>query len=95
MFSKDTKARLVSALTRKNLADEFESRASSPGPLSAKLKAAIKTMMCNKDAANELIKALETAGHQILSGPEHPNAARRLRDALCRKSAADEIAAQI
>jgi len=94
-LTKDTKARLVSALTRKKLADEFEALAVTPGACSAKLKAAIKAMMCNKAAANEVIAALETGGNQVLSGPANPNAARRLRDALCRKKAADEIDGQI
>ena len=94
-FTKDTKARLVSALTRKKLADEFETLSITPGACSAKLKAAIKAMMCNKAAANEVIAALETAGNQALSGPKSPNAARRLRDAMCRKKAADEIDAAI
>lgn len=95
MFTKDTKARLISALTRKSLADEFETLAAAPGLCSAKLKAAIKAMMANKAAADEVIAALETVGNQTLSGPAHPNAARRLRDALCRKKAADEIDSQI
>lgn len=94
-FTKKTKARLVSALTRKSLADEFEARAASPAACSAKLKAAIIAMMANKKAALEVIVALETAGNQVLSGPSHPNAARRLVDALCSKSAASEIDAQI
>jgi hypothetical protein len=94
-LTKDTKARLVSALTRKSLADEFEAKTVTPGACSAKLKAAIKAMMCNKAASDEVIAALETAGNQTLSGPKHPNAARRLRDALCRKKAADEIDALI
>lgn len=91
MFTKDTKARLVSALTRKKLADEFEALATSPGVCSAKLKAAIQAMMCDKAASDEVIAALETAGNQVLSGPKHPNAARRLQNAMCRKKAADEI----
>jgi hypothetical protein len=91
MFTKDTKARLVSALTRKSLADEFEAKASSPGAISAKLKASILAMMCNKAAANEVIAALQTGGNQVLSGPHSPNALRRLVDAMCRKSAAAEI----
>jgi hypothetical protein len=91
MFTKDTKARLVSALTRKKLADEFEALATSPGVCSAKLKAAIKAMMCNKAASDEVINALQTGGNQTLSGPRNPNAARRLINALCRKKAADEI----
>jgi hypothetical protein len=95
MFTKDTKARLVSALTRKKLADEFEALAASPAACSAKLKAAIRAMMANKAAADEVVAALETGGMQSLSGPKHPNAARRLRDAMCRKSAADEIDAAI
>lgn len=94
-FTKDTKARLVSALTRKSLADEFEAKATSPGAISSKLKAAITAMMGNKAAALEVINALENGGNQTLSGPSHPNAARRLRDAFCRKSAADEIDAVI
>jgi hypothetical protein len=95
MLTAKTKARLVSALTRKSLADEFEAKAASPAPLSAKLKAAILAMMCNRAASNEVVAALETGGNQVLSGPGHPNAARRLRDALCRKSAADEVDSQI
>ena len=94
-FTKDTKARLVSALTRKKLADEFESLAATPGLCSSALKKAIIAMMANKAAALEIINALQTAGNQTLSGPKHPNAARRLRDALCRKKAADEIDSQI
>jgi hypothetical protein len=94
-LTKDTKARLVSALTRKSLADEFEALTITPGACSAKLKAAIRAMMCNKAAANEVIAALETAGNQVLSGPANPNAKRRLRDALCRTKAADEIDALI
>lgn len=90
-----TKARLVSALTRKSLANEFEAKMDAPGAISAKLKAAIIAMMCNKAAALEVISALETGGNQALSGPRSPNAARRLRNALCRKSAADEIDAVI
>jgi hypothetical protein len=86
---------LVSALTRKKLADEFETLAAAPGACSKALKAAIVAMMANKAAALEVIAALETGGDQVLSGPKHPNAARRLRDALCRKSAADEIDSQI
>ena len=95
MLSKDTYARLKSMLTRKSLADEFQSLVSSPGAPSSKLKAAILSAMCNKKAANELVSSLSTAGLQPLSGPKHPNAARRFRDAMCRKSAADEIANQI
>ncbi len=95
MFTKETKARLISALTRKSLADEFEAKAASPAPLSARLKAAILAMMGNKRAANEVIAALETAGNQTLSGPQHPNAKRRLELALTRKKAADEIDSQI
>lgn len=95
MFTKDTKARLISALANKKLADEFEAKAAAWGPISAKLKAAIKAMMANKAASDEVIAALETAGDQVLSGPKHPNALRRLRNALCRKKAADEIDSQI
>lgn len=100
MLSKDTKARLKSALTRKSLADEFEARALSPAPCSAKLKAAVRAMICHKKAADEIIAALETVGNQTLSGRStrdlaSPNAARRLRDAMCRKAAADEIDALI
>lgn len=90
-----TKARLVSALTRKSLANEFEAKMDAPGAISAKLKAAIIAMMCNKAAALEVINALQTGGDQALSGPTHPNAKRRLVNALCRKSAADEIDAVI
>lgn len=94
-FTKDTKARLVSALTRKKLADEFETLAVTPGTCSLALKRAIIAMMANKAAALEIINALQTAGNQTLTGPKNPNAARRLRDALCRKKAADEIDAAI
>ena len=95
-LTKDTKARLVSALTRKNLADEFEAKMTTPGSLSAKLKAAIRAMMANKKAADEVVAALETPGDQTLSGSStvaasSPNAAKRLLDALCRKKAAKEI----
>lgn len=90
-----TKARLVSGLTRKALANEFEAAMTTPAPLSAKLKAAIISMMANKAAGNEVINALQTGGNQVLSGPRNPNAARRLRNGLTRKSAADEIDAVI
>ena len=90
-----TKARLVSALTRKALANEFEARAAAPGPISAKLKAAIISMMANKAAGNEVINALQTGGNQVLSSKLPPKAAIRLRNALTRKAAADEIDAQI
>lgn len=95
MLTSKTYARLKSALTRKSLADEFQALAAVPGACSAKLKAAIIAMMANKAAGNEVINALETGGNQTLSGPANPNAARRLRDALCRKDAADEIDGQI
>jgi hypothetical protein len=94
-FTKKTKARLVSALTRKNLADEFEAKAASPGACSAKLKAAIIAMMANKKAGLEVISALETAGNQTLSGPAHPNTLRRLVNALTRRDAAAEIDSQL
>ena len=94
-LSKNAKARLTSALTRKSLSDEFEAKITTPGAVSAKLKAAIVAMMCNKAAANEVINALQTGGHQVLSGPSHPNAARRFRDAICNKAAADEVAGLI
>lgn len=95
MLTVKTKARLTSALTRKALANEFEALLASPATPSAKLKAAIISMMANKAAALELISALSTGGHQVLSGPAKPNAARRLRDAMAQKAAADEIAAQL
>ena len=86
-----TKARLITGLTRKALANEFDLKMTTPGPISAKLKAAIISMMANKAAGNEIINALQTGGNQVLSGPKHPNAKRRLLNALTRKSAADEI----
>jgi hypothetical protein len=96
MLTSKTYARLKSALTRKSHADEFQALVATPGMPSAKLKAAILSMMCNKKASDEIINALATGGNQVLShGPAQPNAARRLRDALCRKSAADEIDAII
>lgn len=95
MLTAKTKARLTSALTRKALANEFEALLASPAAPSAKLKAAIIAMMCNKAAALEVITALSTGGNQTLSGPRHPNAARRLRDAMASKAAADEIDAQL
>jgi hypothetical protein len=90
-----TYAHLKSALTRKSLTDEFQAAITTPAPLSAKLKAAIIAMMANKAAGNEVINALQTGGHQVLSGPKNPNAARRFRDAMCNKAAADEISALI
>jgi hypothetical protein len=95
MFTEKTKKRLIAALTRKSLADEFEARAASPAPITQKLKAAIIAMMANKKAAKEVIDALETPGNQQLSGPQHPNAKRRLELALASKQAADEIDSQI
>lgn len=91
MLTKNTYARLKSALIRKSLADEFQALLTTPGTPSVKLAAAIKAMMANKKAANEIIVALSTAGNQTLSGPANPNAKRRLINALCRKTAADEI----
>lgn len=81
------KARLVSALTRVGLANEFEAAMTTPAPLSAKLKAAILSMMARKDAALELIAALETVGAQPLS----KDADIRLTNAVTRKKAAKEI----
>jgi hypothetical protein len=95
MLSKDTFARLKSALTRKSLALEFQALVASPGAASAKLKAAILAMMCNKKASDEVIHALQTGGNQVLSGPKAPNAARRFLNAMCRKAAAKEIDDQI
>ena len=90
-LSVKAKARLVSALTRKGLADEFEAAMETPAPLSAKLKAAIIAMMANKAAAQELITALESIPAEVLSGPANPNAKRRLRNAMTRVDAAQEI----
>ena len=52
-------------------------------------------MMANKAAANELIAAMESVGAEVLSGPGNPNAAKRLEDALTRRDAAAEVAAQL
>jgi hypothetical protein len=96
MFTKETKARLIAALTRKSLADEFEAKAATPGTISKKLKDAILAMMGNKKAAAEVVAALETAGNQELTGPKHQNnAITRLQAALTRKKAASEIDDQI
>lgn len=93
MLTSNTKARLKSALTRSALADEFEALLTAPAVPSARLSAAIRAMMANKAAGDEVIAALTSGSAQTLSGPAHPNAARRLRNAMTRKSAADEIAA--
>lgn len=91
MLSKHTKLRLLRALGRKSLLEEFESKLATPGPLSSKLKNAILYMMGHKRAAEELIQLLETSGVQQLSGPHHPNAKRRLELALLSKKAAQEV----
>ena len=90
-LTKQSKARLVSGLTRKGLADEFEAAMTTPAPLSAKLKAAIIAMMANKEAALELITALESVGAEKLSGPAKPNAKKRLENAVTSKKASAEI----
>ena len=90
-----SKARLVSGLTRKGLADEFEAAMDTPAPLSAKLKAAIIAMMANKAAAQELIAALESVGAEVLSGPAKPNAKKRLENAVTSKKASAEIQAAL
>lgn len=90
-----SKARLVSGLTRKGLANEFEAAMTTPAPLSAPLKAAIISMMANKAAALELIAALESVGAEKLSGPAKPNAKKRLENAVTSKKASAEIQAAL
>lgn len=83
------KARLVSALTRKVLADEFEAALDTPAPLSAKLKAAIIAAMAKKAPALELIAAMESVGPEALS----LDAKRRLTNAFTRKVAEAQVEA--
>lgn len=99
-LSKKTKAHLISALTRKGLANEFEALLTTPAVPSTHLQAAIIAAMGNKAAGKEVIAALQTGGHQVLSGSStrdkaSPNAFRRFLDALCSKSASDEIDPQM
>ena len=87
MLTLKTKRRLTNALTRKTLADELEAALASAKPLSAKLKNAIKVALASKKAADDLIKAVETAGAQSLG----MDTKRRIIVELSSKEAGQEI----
>jgi hypothetical protein len=94
-LSTKTYSRLKQALTRKVLANEFQTLLGTPDVPSAKLQAAIIAAVANKAAGKEIIAALQSGSLTPLSGPKNPNAARRWLDALASKAAYSEIAAYL
>lgn len=89
MLSAKTKKRLINALLKKSLADEMESKLSSPGAISKGLKRAIEVALANKKAALDLIAALESGPASLKLDTK-----RRIIQEMANKSAGEEIISQ-